>query len=92
MVVLAYGLPQLRHLELAGLDFEGIAAMAAVGQLTQLTQLCLTNTGGLSDESLMQLTGLVQLQVLDEPNHCDSVTAEGVDLLWAAVRRQRQLL
>lgn len=66
--------------------------MAAVGRLTQLTQLCLTNTGGLSDESLMQLTGLVQLQVLDEPNHCNGVTAEGVDLLWAAVRRQRQLL
>uniref|UniRef100_A0A383VTT0 Uncharacterized protein n=1 Tax=Tetradesmus obliquus TaxID=3088 RepID=A0A383VTT0_TETOB len=91
VVALAHSMPQLRHLELGGQDLRGGVGMAAVGTLTQLTELFLENND-MTEQGLMQLTGLVHLQVLHPPPFLHGVTQEVVDRLWAAVQEQQLLL
>lgn len=91
IAALARSMPQLQHLELGGLDLSSVAFMAAVGTLTQLTELFLENSD-MTEQSLLQLTGLVHLQVLHPPPYYGGVMKETVDRLWSAVWKQRQLL
>jgi hypothetical protein len=69
--------------------------MAAIGQLTLLTQLRLEGNRVITQQGLMQLTGLKQLQQLaiggDCTQHvvwCRVVTEETVEQLWAALHQR----
>lgn len=67
---LANSLQQLQHLRLFNcwLRFdsaEGMACLAAIGRLTQLTYLDLRSNPELTPQGLMQLRGLSRLQVLE---------------------------
>jgi hypothetical protein len=86
-------LKHLAHLELrcGGIDLGSNAFLAAVGQLKQLKYLCLEGIDGLTEQGLMQLTGLQHLQQLhvDRNEEVVKVTAELLSRLWAAVRQQQ---
>jgi hypothetical protein len=64
VVAVARSLKQLRHLELDECNMQDKASLAAVGQLTQLTELQLMGVGGVTLEGLNLLTGLSRLQQL----------------------------
>uniref|UniRef100_A0A383W7L9 Uncharacterized protein n=1 Tax=Tetradesmus obliquus TaxID=3088 RepID=A0A383W7L9_TETOB len=59
--MLASNLQQLRHLDLRDCSLEG-PCCAALGRLTQLTELNLQDNVGLTRRSVMRLTGLTRLQ------------------------------
>jgi hypothetical protein len=59
--------------------------MAAIGQLTQLTELRLGGNREVTQQGLMQLTGLKQLQQLGVAR-TQHVTGAVVEQLWAALR------
>jgi hypothetical protein len=91
---LASSLKQLQHLSLAdcGLelgDAQGLACLQAIGCLTQLTSLELAasaNLGlnsGLTQQGLMQLTGLSRLQQLDCRN---LISDKKLQRFWAALQ------
>jgi hypothetical protein len=81
---LASCLKQLRHFDVSCCDFDlGMEFMAAVGQLTQLTQLKLGGNGSLTEQGLMQLTGLTRLQHLQL--YQDQVAEETLREFWADV-------
>jgi hypothetical protein len=77
---------QLRHLNLRGCASDGMACLAVVRNLTQLTGLCLELNRGLTRHGLMLLTGLKRLQDLRVIDGTQ-VTAEDVDSFWAVVRQ-----
>jgi hypothetical protein len=64
------------------------ALLAAVRQLKQLTYLCLVRNAGLTEQGLMQLTSLKQLQQL-LVDKTEEVTDEVLSRFWSAVQ-QRQ--
>jgi hypothetical protein len=81
----------LKHLELldvrsCSIDLGSMAFLAAVGQLRQLKYLYPQGNGGLTEQSLMQLTGLPRLQHLGVDEN-EEVTDEVLDRFWAAVRQ-----
>uniref|UniRef100_A0A383W7I4 Uncharacterized protein n=1 Tax=Tetradesmus obliquus TaxID=3088 RepID=A0A383W7I4_TETOB len=81
---LAASLKQLRHLDLHACWLQSMEGLAAVGQLTQLTELQLEANPWLPQQGLMQLTGLTRLQRLS----LDTRHLQEQDLvreLWAAV-------
>uniref|UniRef100_A0A383W0G3 Distal membrane arm assembly complex 2-like protein n=1 Tax=Tetradesmus obliquus TaxID=3088 RepID=A0A383W0G3_TETOB len=85
---LVRSLTQLEYLNLwrCDVDLSSMALLAAVGQLKQLTYLNHEGNAGLTQQGLMQLTGLKRLQML----HVDcneEVTDHVVDGFWAAVRQ-----
>jgi hypothetical protein len=61
---LARSLQQLRHFGLGACRLQSVECMAAIGQMTQLTELRLVGNSGLTQQGLMQLTGLQQLRQL----------------------------
>jgi hypothetical protein len=79
-------LQQLQHLKLLQCGIHSTECMAAIGQLTQLTELRLGGNQEVTQQGLMQLTGLKQLQQLglDRTRH---VTGAMVEQLWAALRQ-----
>jgi hypothetical protein len=93
-------LTNLRYLKLVGCsaDWGSLELLAAVGRLTQLTELWLKRSGriqlaslkcsepGLTQEGLLQLTGLKQLQRL-WVDRSDEVTDEVVDSFWAGLQQ-----
>jgi hypothetical protein len=78
-------LPHLHHLALVycDVDVQSMEFLAAVARLTQLTVLQLD--GKLTEQGLMQLTGLKQLDYL-YANRARDATLEVMDRFWAAVR------
>jgi hypothetical protein len=78
-------LQQLQHLELLQCRINSTECMAAIGQLSQLTELRLEGNPEITRQGLMQLTGLKQLTRLgvDRTQH---VTQQTVEQLWAALR------
>jgi hypothetical protein len=76
---------QLQHLDLSHCGLGGMACLAAVGRLTQLTALQLFGISGLTQQRLMMLTGLKRLQELNVAD--TQVTAEDVDSFWAVLRQ-----
>jgi hypothetical protein len=77
---LARSMTQLRHLALkyCEIDLSSMEVMTAIGQLRQLTTLMLTGNSGLTEQGLMQLTGLTRLQQL-----CvDAGLDEALSRLW----------
>jgi hypothetical protein len=90
---LAGSLKQLRHLQLdeCEVNLGSCAFLAALGQLVQLTQLQLQyNCGGITQQGLMQLTGLSRLQQLRVSSWHEGVTDEVLRAFWAAIQRQLQ--
>jgi hypothetical protein len=63
------------------------AFLSAAGQLQRLTCLCLEGNAWLTEQRLMQLTGLSHLQHL-RVGKKGEVTDEVLDRFWAAVRQQ----
>jgi hypothetical protein len=91
---LACNLQQLRDLDLQNCSLEGLVCVAAIAQLAELTELNLDDNKGLTQRSLMLLTGLRQLQQLHiamNPNGADPVTPAVVDEFWRRVRQQQHL-
>uniref|UniRef100_A0A383W8V2 F-box domain-containing protein n=1 Tax=Tetradesmus obliquus TaxID=3088 RepID=A0A383W8V2_TETOB len=88
-IALTCSLNHLQHLDLNScrIDLSNPAFLASVGQLKQLTYLSLECNSGLTQQCLMQLTGLSRLQQLKIDKYA-SVTGLGLDAFWAAVRRQ----
>jgi hypothetical protein len=88
---LAYSLKQLRYLSLSGCELGSRECLAAIGQLKQLTELRL-DTAYLGDlltqEQLMQLTGLSRLQKFKLYNTAQ-ITDEVIANFRAALRRQQ---
>jgi hypothetical protein len=86
---LAHNLKYLQHLDMrdCGIDLASGVFLAAAGQLKQLTCLCLLGNDELTEQGLMQLTGLSCLQQL-YVDESEEVTEEVLDRFWAAVRRQ----
>jgi hypothetical protein len=85
---LARELLQLQHLDLSrcGLQLdsaEGLACLEAIGRLTQLTCLGLQNNPEITQQGLMQLTGLSRLQEL----HVQA-SLEVLEAFWAELRGQ----
>jgi hypothetical protein len=87
---LAGSLKQLRCLELSicGFDFSS-ELLSALRQLMQLTELRLSSNSTLTQQALMQLTGLTKLKKLCVEG-CQGVTGEVVCAFWAAMRQQQQ--
>ena len=90
---LARELKQLRSLGFIGCGLqlgtaEGMECLQEIGCLTHLTHLSLSHNSGLSQQGLMQLTGLSRLQMLEVNSHGSAVTKDGVSKFWAAVRQQ----
>jgi hypothetical protein len=83
---LACNLRQLQHLEFNQCYLGSMSCLAAIAQLTQLTELSLEGSKGLTEPGLMLLTGLKQLQSLAVSTN-ESVTAEVLNQFWAAARR-----
>jgi hypothetical protein len=95
---LASTLQQLQHLRLSdcGLELqteEGMACLQAIGRLTQLTFLDLSvhrgpNLAWVTEQGLMQLTGLSRLQQLDVvcEDHPGVSDEKVMQKFWAAVR------
>jgi hypothetical protein len=91
---LAQSSTQLRHLALqhCWIDLSSAKVLPAIGQLRPLTALLLKGNMWLSEQGLMQLTGLTGLQRLRVPQTRSSdagVTRKVLDRFWAAVRAQR---
>jgi hypothetical protein len=87
IVALAGCMPRLQHLDVTGLRLSSTACTAAIGRLTQLTELVLSNNEDITEQSLLQLTGLLQLQQL-EVGGC-GVADDAVERFWAEVRLHR---
>jgi hypothetical protein len=104
---LANTLTQLQRLNLSGCELqlgtaEGMACLKAIGRLTQLTYLDIscnmcdvqpfTVNPGLTQQGLMQLTGLSRLQELQVTREAwqygGAVTDEVLQDFWAALWRQ----
>lgn len=87
LAAVARNLKHLKHLSLCPnhIDLSSAPTLAAVGQLQQLTYLGLDYNGGLTQQGLMQLTGMSLLQQL-----CVDTTGEVTDdvlnRFWAEVR------
>jgi hypothetical protein len=73
-MALADSLTQLQHLGLWDCELqlgsvEGMVCLQAIGRLSQLTSLDLTNNPGLPQQGWMQLTGLLRLKELHVGRH-----------------------
>lgn len=79
---------QLRHLDLRACDLGSMGCLAVVRHLTQLRALDLRGNGKLTQQGLMLLTRLKQLQQLrvDTDNNAE-VTDQLLQSFWAAVRQ-----
>jgi hypothetical protein len=81
---LAGSLKQLQHLDLRSCGLHSVECMAAIAQLTQLTELRLEGNDGLTQQGLMLLTGLKRLQRLGlSEGH---LAVETVKDLWSKVQ------
>jgi hypothetical protein len=94
--LLASSLTQLRDLAFGmycDVDMTSAEFLDALGQLTQLTRLKLYANQKLTQQGLMQLTGLSRLQDLQVPMSgpfsSSEITATGLAEFWAAVRQQQ---
>jgi Leucine-rich repeat (LRR) protein len=92
----ACNLKQLRSLMLrrCGLQLdtaEGMACLEAIGRLTQLTKLVLLDNEGLTEQGMMQLTGLSRLHDKYDWMVCNgrNVTSEVWEKFQAAIRQQQ---
>jgi hypothetical protein len=84
---LACSLTELRSLDLGGCAV-GLACLAPIAHLIQLTELLLGGVDGMTGRGVMLLTKLTQLQRLTV-QHNDEVTQEWMDQeFWAALRRR----
>jgi Leucine-rich repeat (LRR) protein len=77
---------QLQHLDLSECDLGSMACLAALRNLTQLTELRLYWFSGMTQQGLMMLTGLKGLQELSVGRNTE-VTNELVESFWAALRQ-----
>uniref|UniRef100_A0A383VYV0 Uncharacterized protein n=1 Tax=Tetradesmus obliquus TaxID=3088 RepID=A0A383VYV0_TETOB len=68
-------------------DFGSATLLAAVGQMRQLTYLEVDGHKSLTQQGLMQLTGLSALQQLIVDTN-DEITSEVLERFWAAVQQQ----
>jgi hypothetical protein len=84
---LACNLRQLQHLELRDGNLGDMVCLAAIAQLTQLTELNLSDNAGLMEQGLMLLTTLKHLQGLDVSN--TSITEEMRHRFSNALRQQQ---
>jgi hypothetical protein len=85
---LACSLTQLRSLNLQGCALGGLACLAPIARLSQLTELLLDGVDGMTKRGVMLLTELTQLQQLSL-EHNDEVTQEWMDQeFWVALRRR----
>jgi hypothetical protein len=84
---LAASLSQLQHLDLRECRLCSDAALAAIGQLRQLTELRLEGNNGITRQGLMQLIGLVRLQQLGIDRSAD-VDGAVMKRFWSIVRQQ----
>jgi hypothetical protein len=89
-IALESNLQQLRHLELTCCGLSSMQCLQAVGQLRHLTELRLLCFNGLSEEGLMCLTGLSNLQQLRVPSirECGDLTDEVLSHFWWMTRQQ----
>jgi hypothetical protein len=79
---------QLRHLDLQRCRLgSSMACLANICHLSQLTELRLEGNAGLTQQGLMLLTGLKQLQQLGVDSTAD-ITDGVINSFWAAVRGQ----
>jgi hypothetical protein len=85
---LACNLRQLQHLGLRRCSLGSMACLAAIAQLTRLTALQLEGNDGLTQQGLLLLTGLTQLQQLGVDRNAE-VTDEVFHSFWAAVKGQQ---
>jgi hypothetical protein len=85
---LACNLRQLQHLDLRRCNLGHMACLAAIAQLTQLTELRLEDNDLVTRQGLMLLTGLKQLQRLGVDKNAE-VTAAVLEGFWSAVRQPR---
>jgi Leucine-rich repeat (LRR) protein len=85
---LACNLRQLQHLDLRRCNLGHMACLAAIAQLTQLTELRLEDNDLVTRQGLMLLTGLKQLQRLGVDTNAE-VTAAVLEGFWSAVRQPR---
>jgi hypothetical protein len=81
---LACSLKQLRHLDLKQCGLGGMVCLGAIAHLTQLTELCLMRNAGITQQGLMLLTRLTNLQWIGV-NVGDGITAEDVAQFQALV-------
>jgi Leucine-rich repeat (LRR) protein len=79
---LACSLRQLRHLDLRACELSSFECLAAVGQLTGLTELHLNSNSAVTEQQLMLLTGLSQLQQL-RFDRSKQVTQEAMWKFWS---------
>jgi Leucine-rich repeat (LRR) protein len=84
---LACHLKQLASLQLC-CQLGEMACLAPIGQLKRLTMLRIPNTGDVTEQGLMLLTGLSQLQQLDLGEQ-KQLPGEVMDGFWATIRQQR---
>jgi hypothetical protein len=82
---LASSLKQLQHLHLVDCALGDMACLAAIGQLTQLTELNLWGCTGLTRQSLMLLTGLFRLQQLHVDTRRPAMAAHAQEF-WSAMQ------
>jgi hypothetical protein len=78
---------QLRQLGLEACELGSMACLDNIRHLSQLTELRLEGNAGLTQQGLMLLTGLTQLQELGV-DRTEDITEGVVDRFWAAVRGQ----
>jgi hypothetical protein len=80
---------QLCHLDLRYCGLLSMGCLANVRHLTQLTGLRLEGNSGLTQQGLMQLTGLSRLLVFGVDRNAE-VTNRVVKRFWRALRRRQQ--
>jgi Leucine-rich repeat (LRR) protein len=81
---LACNLRQLQHLDLSGCKLGSMGCLAAIGQLTRLTELQLKGSGSVTQRGFMQLTKLQKLRRLGV-DRSEAVTDAVLREFWAAV-------
>jgi hypothetical protein len=86
---LACSLTQLRSLDLRGCALGGLACLAPIAHLSQLTELLLDRVDGINRRGLLLLTKLTRLQQLSVKLHRE-VNQEWMDQVFWPALRQRQ--
>jgi hypothetical protein len=85
---LAASLSQLQHLDLRQCELRSVAALAAIGQLKQLTELRLEGNNGITRQGVWQLTGLASLQQLGI-DYSPEVDSAVLKRSWSLVYEQQ---
>jgi Leucine-rich repeat (LRR) protein len=84
----AASLSQLQHLDLRQCKLRSVAALAAIGQLKQLTELRLEGNSGITRQGVWQLTGLASLQQLGI-DYSPKVDSAVLKRFWSLVYEQQ---